>query len=257
MTRKPIGRLWRPATQRLIGQKHWGGALLYGITRRPWSRVSQQLVDVDAELEAAASGASGSGLEGMRRGIELLREQNVLWFDGLLKMALAEAEAQWGDAGRAVAIFDETLATCDRTGCRAFEAELHRARGEMLLKCDPASPALAEKAFLTAIAVSRQQGAPSFELRAALSLAELYQSTARPVEAHDILAHALDGFSPTVEMPEIAEAQALLTEGLWAPGTQDGSQRLPGGAEGIRTDGHRGFRPSRWTKNSGRCPGSS
>ena len=117
MTRKPIGRLWRPATQPLIGQKHLEGALLYGITCRPWSRVSQQLVDVDAEFEAAASGAGGSGLEGMRRGIELLHEQNVLWFDGLLKMALAEAEAQWGDAGRAVAIFDETLATRDRTGC--------------------------------------------------------------------------------------------------------------------------------------------
>ena len=43
---------------------------------------------------SAASGASGGGLEGMRRGVELLREQNVLWFDGLLKMALAEAEAR-------------------------------------------------------------------------------------------------------------------------------------------------------------------
>ena len=49
----------------------------------------------------AASGASGSGLEGMRRGVELLREQNVLCFDGLLKMALAEAEAQAGDPDRA------------------------------------------------------------------------------------------------------------------------------------------------------------
>ena len=43
---------------------------------------------------STASGASGGRLEGMRRGVELLREQNVLWFDGLLKMALAEAEAQ-------------------------------------------------------------------------------------------------------------------------------------------------------------------
>ena len=45
----------------------------------------------------AASGATGSGLEDMRRGIELLREQNVLMFDGLLKIALAEAEARAGD----------------------------------------------------------------------------------------------------------------------------------------------------------------
>ena len=158
----------------------------------------------------AASGAPGDGLEDMRRGVELLREQNVLLFDGLLKIALAEAEARAGDPDRAIAILDEALATCDRTGYRAFEAELHRARGEILLKRDPANPAPAEEAFLTAIAVAKQQGTRSFELRAALSLAKLYQSTGRPADAHAVLAPALEGFSPTPEMPEIAEAQALL-----------------------------------------------
>ena len=158
----------------------------------------------------AASGAVGCGLEDMRRGAKLLREQNVLNFDGLLKIALAEAEARAGDGGRAVAILDEALATCGRTGYRAFEAELHRARGEILLQRDPANPAPAEEALLTAIAVSKQQGTRSFELRAALSLAKLYQSTARPADAHAVLAPALDGFSPTPQMPELAEAQALL-----------------------------------------------
>ena len=158
----------------------------------------------------AASGAVGSGLEDMRRGAELLREQNVLLFDGLLKIALAEAEARAGDPDRAVAILDEALATADRVGHRAFEAELHRARGEILLKRDPANPAPAEEAFLTAVAVAKQQGTRSFELRAALALAKLYQSTGRPADAHAVLAPALEGFAPTPEMPEIAEAQALL-----------------------------------------------
>jgi len=49
--------------------------------------------------------------------------------------------------------------------------------------------------------------------RATLSLAKLYQSTGRPNDAHAVLAPALEGFSPTPEMPEIAEAQALM-EGL-------------------------------------------
>ena len=53
---------------------------------------------------SAASGAPAEGLAGMRRGVELLREQNVLYFDGLLKMALAEAEARAGDSDRAVAV---------------------------------------------------------------------------------------------------------------------------------------------------------
>ena len=112
---------------------------------------------------SAASGASGSGLEDMRCGVELLREQNVLMFDGLVKIALAEAEAPGGrDFDRAVAILDEALATCDRLGNRTFEAELHRARGEILLKRDPSDAANAEEAFLTGVAVAKQQGTRSF-----------------------------------------------------------------------------------------------
>ena len=72
-------------------------------------------------LARAESGTPGGGLEDMRRGVELLREQNVLIFDGLFKIALAEAEARAGDVDRAVAILDEALATSDRTGHRTFE----------------------------------------------------------------------------------------------------------------------------------------
>ena len=159
-----------------------------------------------ADAESSAAG----GLEDMRRGVELLREQNVLEYDGLIKFALADAEASAGDLERALAIVEEALATSERTGHRAFDAELHRTRGEMLLKRDPANPAPAEEAFRTAIAVAKQQGTRSFELRAALALAKLYQSTARPADAHAVLAPALEGFAPTPEMPEIAEAEALL-----------------------------------------------
>ncbi len=160
-------------------------------------------------LARAASGAHGDGLEDMRRGVEL--EQNVPMFDGLLKIALAEAEARADSSEAALAILDEALATSERTGHRTFDAELCRTRGEMLLKRDPANPTLAEEAFQSAIAIAKHQATRSFGLRAALSLAKLYQSTARPADAHDVLAPALEGFAPTPEMPELAEAQALLT----------------------------------------------
>ena len=78
------------------------------------------------------------------------------------------------------------------------------------MKADPANPARAEEAYLAAIAIARGQGARTFGLQAGLKLAKLYQSTGRPVEAQGALAPALEGFSPTPEMPEIAEAQALL-----------------------------------------------
>jgi hypothetical protein len=91
-----------------------------------------------------------------------------------------------------------------------MEPYLHRLRGDILLKRDPADPAPAEDAYRTAIAIAKKQGARSYELLASLSLAKLYQSTARPAAAYALLAPALEGFSPTPEMPEIAEAQALI-----------------------------------------------
>ena len=109
----------------------------------------------------------------------------------------------------ALAAIDEALALAGDTGEHSFDGRLHRIRGEILLKQNPADPAPAEAAFLAAIAVAQQQKARSFELRAALALAKLYQSTGRPIEAHDVLGPALQGFSPTPEFPQIAEAKAL------------------------------------------------
>ena len=104
---------------------------------------------------------------------------------------LAEIEAEGGDAEAALAGIDEALALAGETGEHWFDAGLHRIRGEILLKQNPADPAPAEAAFLAAIAVAQQQKARSFELRAALSLAKLYQSTGRPIDAHDVLGPAL------------------------------------------------------------------
>jgi predicted ATPase len=95
-------------------------------------------------------------------------------------------------------------------GYRAFDAELHRVRAETLLKRDSTNPEPAEEALLTAIAVAKKQATRSFELRSALSLARLYQSTGRPADAHAILAPALEGFAPTPDMPENREAEELL-----------------------------------------------
>jgi class 3 adenylate cyclase/tetratricopeptide (TPR) repeat protein len=152
-----------------------------------------------------------AGLEDMRRGAEGLRARNVVVFDGLMKIALAKAEASAGDAERAIATLDEALATAEHLSYRAFQAELHRARGEVLGR-DGSNLKLAEEAFLAAIALARDQSARSYELRAAMALAKLYQSTGRPAEAHAFLAPVLEGFSPTPEMPEIAEAQVLLKQ---------------------------------------------
>jgi predicted ATPase len=129
----------------------------------------------------------------------------VPFFQGLL----AEIEAQ-GDAEGALTRIEEAVALAGETAEHWSDAFLHRLRGEILLKRDPANTAPAEDALLTAIALAKQQKARSFELCAALSLAKLYQSNGRPADAHAVLAPALEGFSPTPELPEIEEAQTLL-----------------------------------------------
>jgi len=121
---------------------------------------------------------------------------------------LAEVESEAGDSDSAMVTIARTIAEAERLGQRWYDAELHRIRGEILLRQAPSVHA--EEAFLTAVAIARRQKTCSFELRAALSLAKLYCATERPAEAHAVLAPALEGFGPTSEFPEIAEAQALL-----------------------------------------------
>jgi predicted ATPase len=168
----------------------------YGRFLAPWSR----------------GGRDGShvGLAEMRDGIATCREQGLGNYIPFFTTALAEAEAEAGELDTALATLDSVVSATELGGQRFFEAESHRIRGEILLKRDPANTAPAEEAFLAAIAVAQQQKARSFELRAALSLAKLYQSTGRPADAHAVLAPALEGFSPTPEFPEIEEAQTLL-----------------------------------------------
>jgi predicted ATPase/class 3 adenylate cyclase len=123
---------------------------------------------------------------------------------------LAQLEVEAVGVEAALARVDEALGLTHQGEVRFCLAFLHRLRGDLLLKRHPVEPSLAEEAFSAAIAVAKEQGARSYHLQAALPLAKLYQSTARPVEAHAVLAPALEGFPPTPEMPEIAEAQALL-----------------------------------------------
>jgi predicted ATPase len=156
------------------------------------------------------SGAKDVGLSAMRSGIALLREQKVVAFDPLMKAVVAEAEADRDEFDAAFVVLNEALAGSERTGQRWFDAELHRIHGEILLKQNPANTGPVEDAFLTALAISQCQKARSFELRAALSLAKLYRAMGRDADAHAVLARALNGFAPTPEFPEIAEALEML-----------------------------------------------
>jgi class 3 adenylate cyclase/predicted ATPase len=151
-----------------------------------------------------------SGMTGLREALAAYLAQGNKLFVPLFQGWLAELEAEGQYAHGPLRRIDEALALASETGERWADALLHRIRGAILLKRDPTNPAPAEEALLAAIAIAQAQKARSFELQAALALAKLYQSTNQPVEAHAVLAPALEGFSPTPEMPELAEAQELL-----------------------------------------------
>ena len=123
---------------------------------------------------------------------------------------LAEIEVETLGVESALARIEGVLTDADQAENRSDLTFIHRLRGNILLKRDPPDLSSAEDAYRIAIAIAKGQGARSYELLASLSLAKLYQSTARPVDAHAVLAPALEGFTPTPEMPEIGEAQALL-----------------------------------------------
>jgi len=156
-------------------------------------------------------GEGEAGLAEMRRGIGIFREQGFVWLLPALEAALAEAEASAGETDSGLRRLDDALAEAERIEQRWYEAEMHRIRGEILLKRDPADTAAAEQSSQAAIAIARSQKARSFELRAALSLAKLYRAADRDVDAHAVLAPAVEGFPPTQQFPELTEAQALLS----------------------------------------------
>jgi predicted ATPase len=164
-------------------------------------------------LSAAARGQMGDPATEavkLRRALAAYADQGARLSTRFFKALLAQLEAEASAAQSALNCIDEALTEADQAEYRWDLAFAHRLRGDILLKCDPGNAASAADAFKTAIAIAKEQGARSYQLLASLALAKLYQSMNRPAGAHAVLAPALEGFSPTPEMPEIAEAQALL-----------------------------------------------
>jgi predicted ATPase len=70
----------------------------------------------------------------------------------------------------------------------------------------------AEWCFLKAIDIAQKQQAKSLELRAATSLARLWQQQGKSAEAHDLLAPVYNWFTEGFDTKDLQEAHALLAE---------------------------------------------
>ncbi len=111
------------------------------------------------------------------------------------------------DSGSSIRLL---LADVRQTGERWLEAELHRLKGELLLRGPADNAAAAESCFEEALDISRQQQAKSWELRAATSLARLRQSRGELHKAYRELAPVFDWFTEGFDSADLQEAKLLL-----------------------------------------------
>jgi class 3 adenylate cyclase/tetratricopeptide (TPR) repeat protein len=146
----------------------------------------------------------------IREGWMRSREIDFRCYEPGVAMFVAEAEAKGGRVVEALATLDAQFETVDRTGERWLEAEAQRLRGELVLQHEPSNVVAAEAAFRRAIEIARAQKSRTFELRAALSFAKLYQQTNRHDAAAGFLSAALVGFNDGTEVPEVSKGRLLL-----------------------------------------------
>jgi predicted ATPase len=108
-------------------------------------------------------------------------------------------------SGRAAAT--EALAVAERTGERFYEAEILRAKGELLLAVGDRQDA--DEAFRAAIAVARHQGATTLALRSAIRFAHV-GNAADQASRLGVLREIFEELPPNAFLAEKEEATALL-----------------------------------------------
>jgi predicted ATPase len=117
-----------------------------------------------------------------------------------------------GELEAGLAVLADALTLVETSGERWYEAELHRLKGVLLLQQNSDHQAEAERCFHHALTIARAQQAKSFELRAAVSLARLWQQQGKRQEAQDLLAPVYGWFTEGFDTADLKDAKALLDE---------------------------------------------
>jgi predicted ATPase len=108
-----------------------------------------------------------------------------------------------------LAALAQAMALAESTGEAWFDAELHRLKGEILLR-ESRGDAAATESFQRALDIARTQGARTWELRAGLSLARLLIAKRKHAAAHALLAPILRTFEGEAGLADLDEARRLL-----------------------------------------------
>jgi predicted ATPase len=154
-----------------------------------------------------------TGLQPLRTAIGEVRETGSILRDSAFLCALAEGLADAGQVAEALAAVDQALEQSESSEQRWCIAELLRVKGELiLLENGPDAAAAAEDRFRQALGWARRQGALSWELRAATSLARMWRDQGRSKEAHELLAPIFDRFTEGFDTADLKATKALLDE---------------------------------------------
>jgi len=184
----------------------------------------------------AAQGQPTEGISQIQQGLDACRALGavVVWQPFYLAL-LADAYGQAGQAAEGLHAVADAFEVVNTTHERWYDAELCRLKGELTLQLgtmgsglevgssSPQAPSLkpqvsggvvreAEECFRKAIAIAQKQHAKSWELRAATSLARLWQQQGKTTEARDLLAPVYNWFTEGFDTRDLQEAKALLNE---------------------------------------------
>jgi predicted ATPase/class 3 adenylate cyclase len=151
----------------------------------------------------------------LEEGIALMREgvsaTSEAMFVPYFLVLLAEACGMAGALDDALVDLEEARSRIHSFGPHFYEAELHRVRGQLLLQSGEQADE-SQAAFRLAIETARRQEGKSLELRAATSLANLWQRQGRKEEARALLAPVYDWFTEGFDTRDLKNAKALLEE---------------------------------------------
>ena len=100
---------------------------------------------------------------------------------------MAKAYGQGGRPEEGLHVLAEVLVEIDRITVRQIAAETYRIKGVLLLQQDMPDAPQVETCFHQALNTAQSQQAKSQELRAATSLARLWQSQDKRQDAYDLL----------------------------------------------------------------------
>jgi predicted ATPase len=134
-----------------------------------------------------------------------------LWLPHGLCM-LADACRKTGRLDDGLSALTEALTAADEHENRHCEAEIHRLKGELLLKQNDSNAAEAQSCFQRAVEIARKQSAKSWELRATMSFARLLDKQGKREEARAMLANVYGWFTEGFDTADLKDAKALLEE---------------------------------------------